>query len=133
MENKRGIQEMLLKFLESEYLVSTPIEECSSLVQKALNEVGLQNVIVRKEVPSNYLLVVYSPGWVGKALEIEFVFKKRQSGTEIFVKWPYAREIPQNNENLTEFHKQEEERKKKTERLIGKFRSMIGATEIPTS
>jgi len=124
---------VLLKFLESKYLVNTPIEECSSLVQKALNEVGLQNVIVRKEVLPNYLLVVYSPGWVGKALEIEFVFKKRQSGTEIFVKWPYAKEIPHNNENLTEFRKQEEEGKKKTERLIVKFKNMIGATEIPTN
>lgn len=124
---------MLLKFLESKYLVSTPIEECSSLVQKALNEVGLENVIVRKEVPPNYLLVVYSPGWVGKALEIEFVFKKRQNGTEILVKWPYAREIPQDNENLTEFYKQEEERKQKTERLIEKFKCKIGATDIPTS
>lgn len=124
---------MLLKFLESKYLVSTPIEECSSLVQKALNEVGLENVIVKKEVPPNYLLVVYSPGWVGKALEIEFVFKKKQSGTEILVKWPYAREVPQNNENLTEFYKQEEERKQKTKRLIEKFKSMIRATDIPTS
>jgi hypothetical protein len=95
--------------------------------------VGLQNVIVGKEAPPNYLLVVYSPGWVGKALEIEFVFKKRQGGTEIFVKWPYAREIPQDNENFTEFHKQEEERKQKTERLIEKFRNKIGAAEIPPS
>lgn len=118
---------MLLKFLESKYLVSTPIEECSSLVQKAMNEVGLQNVIVRKEVSPNYLLVVYSPSWVGKALEIEFVFTKRQGGTEIFVKWPYAREIPRDDENFTEFHKQEEERKQKTERLIEKFRNVIGA------
>jgi hypothetical protein len=124
---------MLLEFLESKYLVSTPIEECSSLVQKALNEVGLQNVIVRKEVPPNHLLIVYSPGWVGKALEIEFVFKKRQGGTEIFVKWPYTKEIPENIGNFTEFHKQEEERKQKTERLIEKFRNKIGAAEIPTS
>lgn len=124
---------MLLKFLESKYLVSTRIEECSSLVQKALNEVNLENVIVKKEVPPNYLLVVYSPGWVGKALEIEFVFKKKQNGTEIFVKWPYAREIPQDNENLTEFYKQEEERKQKTERLIEKFKNKIGAIDIPAS
>jgi len=124
---------MLLKFLESKYLVSTRIEECSSLVQKALNEVNLENVIVKKEVPPNYLLVVYSPGWVGKALEIEFVFKKKQNGTEIFVEWPYAREIPQDNENLTEFCKQEEERKQKTERLIEKFKNKIGAIDIPAS
>ncbi|MGD0160126.1 MAG: hypothetical protein ABSB89_07495 [Candidatus Bathyarchaeia archaeon] len=122
---------MLLKFLESKYLVSTPIEECSSLVQRALNEVGLENLIMKKEVHPNYLLVEYSPGWIGKALEIEFVFKERQGCTEVHVKWPYAREIPQDSENLTEFYKQERERKQKTERLIEKFKTKIGATDIP--
>jgi len=123
---------MLLKFIESKYLVSTPIEECSSLVQKALNEVGLETVMIKKEVPPNYLLVAYSPGWVGKALEIEFVFKERQNGTEVNIKWPYAEEIPRDNESLTEFYKQEEERKQKAERLIEKFKNKIGATDIPT-
>jgi hypothetical protein len=123
---------MLLKFLESKYLVSTPLEECSSLVQEALSEVGLENVMIKKEVPPHYLLVAYSPGWVGKALEIEFVFKERQKGTEVYVKWPYAREIPQDNENLTEFYKQEKERKQKAERLIEKFKIKIRATDIPT-
>lgn len=68
---------MLLKFLEGKYLVSAPVRECSAMVQKALSEVGLKGVTVKKEVPPNYLLVAYSPGWVGKALEIEFVFKER--------------------------------------------------------
>jgi|GEM_PF-1277270 hypothetical protein len=124
---------MLLKFLESKYLVSIPIEECSSLVQRALNEVGLENVTIKKEVHPSYLLVAYSSSWIGKALEIEFVFKKRQNGTEVHVKWPYAKEIPQDSENLTEFHKQELERKQKTERLIEKFKTKIGATDIPQS
>ena len=123
---------MLLKFLESKYLVITPIEECSSLVQKALNEVGLENVMIKKEVSPHYLLVAYSPGWVGKALEIEFVFKERQNGTEIYVKWPYAEEVPRDKVSLTEFNKQEEERKQRAERLIGKFKNKIGATDIPT-
>jgi hypothetical protein len=124
---------MLLKFLESKYLVRTPIGECSSLVQKALNEVGLENVMIKKEVPPHYLLVAYSPGWVGKALEIEFVFKERQNGTEVYIKWPYAKEIPQDNENLTEFYKQEQERKQKAERLIEKFKIKIGAADISAS
>jgi hypothetical protein len=123
--------QMLLKFLESKYLVSTPIEECSSLVQKALNEVGLENVIIKKEVHPSYLLVEYSPSWIGKALEIEFVFKERQGGTEVHVKWPYAREIPEDSEILTEFYKQERERKRKAERLIEKFKTKIGAAHIP--
>jgi len=123
---------MLLKFLESKYLVNTPIEECSSLAQKALNEVGLENVMIKKEVPPHYLLVAYSPGWVGKALEIEFVFKETQNGTEVDVKWPYAEEVPHDNESLNEFNKQEEERKQRAERLIKKFKNKIGATDIPT-
>ena len=124
---------MLLKFLESRYLVSTPIEECSSLVQKALNQMDLENVMIKKEVSPNYLLVEYSPGWVGKTLEIEFVFKERQIGTEVYVKWPYAEEVPSVNENLTEFYKQEEERKQGIERLVQEFKTKIGATDIPQS
>ena len=122
---------MLLKFIESKYWVSTPIEEGSSLVQRALSEVGLENVMIKKEVSPNYLLVTYSPGWVGKALEIEFVFKEKQNGTEIYVKWPYAEAVPQDNESLTEFYKQEEERRQKAERLIEKFKNKIGATDLP--
>lgn len=124
---------MLLKFLEGRYLVSISIKECSSLVQKALNEVGLKDLMIKKEVPPRYLLLAYSPGWVGKALEIEIVFKERQDGTEVSVRWPYAEEIPSDDENLVEFRRQEEERKRRTERLIEKFKSRIGATDIPES
>jgi hypothetical protein len=126
----RGIRGMLLKFLEQKYLVSTRIEECSSLVQQGLNEAGLKKLAVKKEVPPHYLLVAYSPGWVGKAMEIEFVFKERQEGTEILIKWPYAREIQRADESLGEFKKQEEERKRITERLIGKFKNKIGAIDV---
>jgi hypothetical protein len=124
---------MLLKLLEGKYLVRTCIEECSSLVQQGLKEAGLRNVAVKKEVPPRYLLVVYSPGWVGKAMEIEFVFKESQDGTEILVKWPYAREIQRDDESLGEFMKQEEEGRRMTERLIEKFKSKIGAIDISTS
>jgi hypothetical protein len=123
---------MLLKFLESKYLVGTRIEDCSSLVQKALNEVGLKNVVVRKGVFPNYLLVQYSPGWVGKNLEIEFFFKETEDGTEISVKWPYAEEIPPPDDDkyLAMHRKLEEERKQKMRRLIEKFKSSIGAIEV---
>jgi hypothetical protein len=124
---------MLLKFLEGKYMVRVRIEECSSLVQQGLNEAGLKNAVVKKEVPPHYLLVAYSPGWVGKAMEIEFVFKESQDGTEILVKWPYAKEIQRDDESLSEFKKQEEERKRVTERLIEKFKSKIRATDISTS
>jgi len=123
---------MLLKFLEGRYLVNARIGECSSLVQEALNEVDLKNMAVRKEVPPHYLLVQYSPGWVGKNFEIEFFFKERQSGTEISVKWPYAEEIPppKGDEDLATYKQLEEERKQKVKRLIEAFKNRIGATDI---
>lgn len=126
---------MLLKFLEGKYLVSKPVEECSSIVQEALSEVGLRNVTVRKEVFPNYLLVQYSPGWVGKNFEIEFFFKEKENGTEISVKWPYAEEIPppRDDEYLAMHKKLEEERKRKMRRLVEKFKSRIEAADIPTA
>jgi hypothetical protein len=128
-------QRMLLKFLEGKYLVSARVEDCSSLVQEGLNEAGLRNITIKKEVPPRYLLVAYSPGWVGKALEIEFVFKERQNGTgtEISVKWPYTEEVPRANLSPAEFQKQEEKRKQITERIIEKFKNKIGAIDISTT
>ena len=124
---------MRLKFLEGKYLLSTPIEECSSLVKNALSEVGLKNVIVKKEVPPRYLLIEYSPGWVGKALEIEFVFNETEKGTEASVKWPFATEIPpfiDDKDHVTLLKKHEEERRQTAERLIEEFKKKIGATDI---
>jgi hypothetical protein len=109
---------MLLKFLEGKYLVRPRIEECPSLVQQGLNEAGLKNVVVKKEVPPRYLLVAYTPGWVGKAMEIEFVFNERDAGTEILVKWPYAKEIQRDDESLSEFRELQEERRHMAECLI---------------
>jgi len=123
---------MRLKFLEGKYLVSTCTEDCSPLVKKALNEVGLKNVMVKKEVPPRYLLIEYSPGWVGKALEIEFVFTKKQNGTEVSVKWPFASEIPpfiDDKDHVILLKRHEEERKQTAERLIEEFKKRIGATD----
>jgi hypothetical protein len=124
---------MRLKFLESKYLLSTRIEECSPLVKKALNEVGLKNVVVKKEVPPRYLLIEYSPGWVGKALEIEFVFTEKQNGTEVSVKWPFASQIPpfiDDKDHVALLKKHEEERKQTAEHLIEEFKKRIRATDI---
>jgi hypothetical protein len=121
---------MLLKFIEKKYLITARIEECSSLVQKALDEVGLKNVVVEKEVCPRYLLVEYSPGWVGKALEIEFLFKEREDGTEVSIKWPYTKEVPSGNEHSLLFRKEQEERRQKTERLIEEFKTLIGAKDV---
>jgi hypothetical protein len=64
---------------------------------------------------------------------MEFVFKERQNGTEVSVRWSYAKEAPSDNQNPAEFYKQEKERKQRTERLIDKFKNKIGATDILTS
>ncbi|MGA3192775.1 MAG: hypothetical protein ABSD73_09745 [Candidatus Bathyarchaeia archaeon] len=127
---------MRLKFLEGKYLLSARIEECSPLVKRALSDVGLKNVAVKKEVPPRYLLLEYSPGWVGKALEIEFVFKETQNGTEVSVKWPFASEIPpfiDDKDHVALLKKHEEERKQTAERLIEEFKKRIGATDIRVS
>jgi hypothetical protein len=121
---------MLLKFIEEKYMITARIEDCSSLVQKALDELGLKNVVVEKEVSPRYLLVKYSPGWVGKALEIEFLFMEREDGTEVSIKWPYAKEVPSDNEHSLVFRKEQEEGRQKTERLIMEFKRLIGAKDI---
>ena len=123
---------MRLKFLEGKYLVSTRIIDCSPLVKSALNDVGLKNVVVKKEVPPRYLLIEYSPGWVGKALEIEFVFTEKQNGTEVSVKWPFASEIPpfiDDKDHVTLLKKHEQQRKQTAERLIEEFKKRIGAID----
>jgi hypothetical protein len=121
---------MLLKFIEEKYLVGARIEECSDLVLRALEEVGLKNVAVEKEVSPRYLLVKYSPGWVGKALEIEFLFRELENGTEVSVKWPYTKEVASDSEQPIEFRRGQEEGRRKTERLIEEFKKLIGAIGI---
>jgi hypothetical protein len=123
---------MRLKSLEETYQVNAGIEEAQMRVQKALDEVGLKNVTVKKHVPPRYLLVEYSPGWVGKTFEIEFLFKETKTGTEVAVKWPYTKELPSKDETPGAFRKQQEETRRKTERLIEEFKRKIGATNITT-
>ncbi len=120
---------MRLKSLEEIYQVNARIEETQMRVQKALDELGLKNVAVKKHVPPRYLLVQYSPSWVGKNFEIEFLFKETQTGTEVAVKWPYTKELPSKDEAPTAFRKQQEETWRKTRNLIEEFKRKIGATD----
>lgn len=123
-------------FLDGKYLVSVPIEKCSSLVQKALNELGLKKVTIKREVSPHYLLAECDLGWGHGKREIEFVFKERQNGSEVSVKWAYAEEIPSlvDDKKLVAFYKQhEEEERQKIERLIEEFKSRIGAIDIPVA
>jgi len=49
------------KPVEKTYFANKRTEECCSLVKTALNELGLKNLRIKKEVPREYLLVEYSP------------------------------------------------------------------------
>ncbi len=120
---------MRLKTLEEKYQVNADIEETSMRVQKALEEVGLKNIAIKKHVPPRYLLVEYSPSWVGKALEIEFLFNKNELGTEVAVKWPYTKELPAKDETPVAFRKYQEEMRKTTESLIAEFKRKIGVVD----
>jgi hypothetical protein len=120
---------MRLKALEEKYHVNAGIEETVLRVQKALDEVGLKSVSIKKHVPPRYLLVEYSPGWVGKALEIEFLFEKTDVGTEVAVKWPYTKELPSKDETPVAFQKYREEMRKKTEEIIAEFKRKIEAVD----
>jgi hypothetical protein len=126
---------MRLKFMEEKFLIIKGIDECSSLVQEALNELGLKKVTVRKEVRPRYLLLDYSPGWVGKDLEVEFVFKESQNGTEVSVKWPYTEEVPPSihDRNLLFYQQHGEERKQKIKRLLSEFKKRVGAIDVPAT
>ena len=116
--------------MQEEYLVATPIDECVEVIVEALDEVGLKGVALKKHVPPTYLLVEYSPGWTGKALEIEFVLRKAEGGTKISVKWPYAKELPAKGEVPESFRKAQEEARKKALILIENFKIKIKATDI---
>jgi hypothetical protein len=120
---------MRLISLEETYFLPVDVEEAQVRVQKALEEVGLKNVLVKKHVPPRYLLVEYSPGWVGKALEIEFLFRQIEGGTEVAVKWPYVRALAGKDESPSEFTQWQEETRVKAEQLISEFKRLIGATE----
>jgi hypothetical protein len=120
---------MRLKSWEEKYCIHASVEEAQRRVQKALDELGLKNVTVKKHVPPRYLLVEYSPGWVGKAFEIEFLFKETETGTtEVAVKWPYTKELPHKDESPSAFREHQEETRRRTEQLIEEFKRKIGAT-----
>ena len=122
-------------FLEGKYLVSLPIEKCSSMVQKALNELGFKKVTMKREVSPRYLLAECDLGWGHGKREIEFVFKDRQKGSEVSFKWPYGSEFPSHLDGKQErlYTSLMEGRKQEAERLIEEFKSRIGATDIPVA
>jgi hypothetical protein len=124
---------MRLKAIEEKYVIDASIEEAQARVQNALEAVGLKGVTIKKHVPPRYLLVEYAPGWVGKALEIEFLFSKTEKGTEVTVKWPYMRALQSEKESTSAFEKHQKETQMKTDELIEAFKRKIGAINKVTS
>jgi len=121
------VSRMRLKAVEEVYKLNTGLDESVVLIKSALEDVGLKNVVVKKYVPPRYLLMEYSPSWVGKALEIEFLLKETDDGTEVSVKWPYTRELPSKDETQNVFLKEQNEARKRTALLIEEFKKKIGA------
>ncbi len=121
---------MRLKAYEEKYLLQTDVNHASELIEKALNEVGLKDVVVKKFVPPRYLLMQYSPSWVGKALEIEFMFQQVEGGLQLSIKWPYTRELLKKGESNQAFQKEQEQATQRIERLIEEFCQKIGATSV---
>ena len=122
-----SVSRMRLKAVEEVYKLNTGLDESVILIKSALEDVGLKNVVVKKYVPPRYLLMEYSPSWVGKALEIEFLLKETDDGTEVSVKWPYTRELPSKDETQNVFLKEQNEARKRTALLIKEFKKKIGA------
>lgn len=121
---------MRLRTLEEKYLLQMDVEHASELIEKALNEVGLKDVSVKKFVPPRYLLMQYSPSWVGKALEIEFMFQKVEGGAELSIKWPYTREMLKKGESPEGLSQEQKQASQRIEHLIEEFRKKIGAINI---
>lgn len=119
-------------FLEEKFLLNARIEECSSLVMKALNELGFKQVTIKREAPPRYLLAECDFGWGHGKRKLEFIFKETQNGSEVSLKWPYTLDIGITDEKTRkrmEIHW--EGRKQKIKSLVEEFKGRIGAIEIP--
>ncbi|MCW3995328.1 MAG: hypothetical protein NWE98_04155 [Candidatus Bathyarchaeota archaeon] len=114
-----------MKAYEEKYIVQIDVDKASEIIGKALTELGLKEVAVKKFVPPRYLLMQYSPSWVGKALEVEFLFQQVEGGTEMSIKWPYARELLKKGEDQLVLQKEQEQAAKNIERLIEDFKKKI--------
>ena len=120
--------------VEGRYLLNVRVEESSPLVQKALSELGLKDLKIKKSAPSSYLLIEYKAGWLDKR-QIEFTFKDKQNKTEISIKWFYPSygeyESMLGKGDLALWKAAEKEERHKTERLFEELKSRIGAIEVP--
>jgi hypothetical protein len=122
------------KAIEGRYLLNAKVEESFSLVQKALSEIGLKDLKMKRLVPSSYILLEYKAGWLDKR-QIELVFKDKQNKTEVSVKWFYPSyeeyESLVGKKDFALWKVAEKEEEHKTERLLEELKSRIGAIEVP--
>lgn len=119
--------------IEGRYLLNSRVEESFSLVQKALTELGLKDLKIKKLVPSSYILAEYTAGWLDKR-QIELVFKDKQTQTEVSIKCFYPSyegyESLVGRKESALLKAGEKEAKHKTERLFEELKSRIGV-EVP--
>lgn len=119
-------------FIEEKFLLNSHIEECSSLVMKALSQLGLKQVVIKREAPPRYLLAECDFGWGHGKRKIEFIFKESQNGTEVSFKWPYSIDIGVTDEKTRKsLEPHWEGRKQRMKPLIEEFKSRIGAIDMP--
>lgn len=126
---------MCPKAIEGRYLLNAKSEESFSLVQKALVELNLKELKIKKSVPSSYMLAEYKAGWLDKR-EIEFTFRDKQNKTEVSIKWFYPSyegyESLFSKKDYALIKAGEHEAKQRTESLFNELISRIGASEVPT-
>ena len=125
---------MCPKAMERRYSLNVRPEESFSLVQKALAELNLKDLKIKKSVPSSYILVEYKAGWLDKR-QIEFTFKDEQTKTEVSIRWFYPsyeilESMAKKKEEIALVKAGEETEKHKIERLFEELKSRIGATDI---
>jgi hypothetical protein len=120
--------------LEEKFLLNARIEECSPMVMKALNQLGLKRVAIKREVPPHYLMAECDFGWGHGKRKIEFVFKESQNGSEVSLKWPYAVDMGITNEKTRKrMETIWEGRKQKIKSIIEEFKSRVGAIDMPAT
>jgi len=122
--------------MEGRYLLNAKVEESFSLVPKALAELGLKDLKMKRSVPSSYLLVEYKSGWLDKR-QIEVMLSDKENKTQVTIRWFYpSREalksmVKEKEEIASFFEAIEEEERHKMERLFKELKSRIGAIEVP--
>jgi len=119
--------------VEGRYSLKKTVGESFSLIQKALTELNLKNLKMKRLVPSSYILAEYKAGWLDKR-QIEFILQQKKTQTEVSIKFFYPSldgwESMVGKKEIGAFRAQEKLEKTRTERLFEELKSRIGATPV---